>query len=249
MSREEKHSVWSEFPKSVQFPALSENKSTDVLIIGGGIAGILCAYKLKNAGVNCMLAEAGEICGGITKNTTAKITLGHGLIYDKMIRRFGEDKAWLYAKAQQSAIGEYARLCGNNDCDYEIRDNYVYSLHDHQKIKNEIAALHQIGVKAEYAAADELPIKSAGAVRVKEQAQFHPLKFLYAIARDLPIYEHTKVRELMPYKAITNHGEITFKKLIIATHFPVLNKHGLYPLKLYQHRSYVIALKNAHNVK
>ena len=85
------HSVWSEFPKPMGFPALSENKSTDVLIIGGGIAGILCAYKLKNAGVECILAEAGEICGGITRNTTAKITLGHGLIYDKMIRRFGED--------------------------------------------------------------------------------------------------------------------------------------------------------------
>jgi len=242
------HSVWSEFPKPMEFPTLSENKNTDVLIIGGGIAGILCAYKLKNAGVDCILAEAGEICGGITGNTTAKITLGHGLLYDKMIRRFGEAKARLYADAQQSAIEEYARLCRNIDCDYEIRDNYVYSLHDRKKIENEIAALQRIGIKAEYTGTDELPIQSAGAVRVKEQAQFHPLKFLYAIARDLPIYEHTKVRELMPYKAVTNHGVITFKKLIIATHFPVLNKHGLYPLKLYQHRSYVIALKNAQNV-
>ena len=92
------------------FPALSENKSTDVLIIGGGIAGILCAYKLKNSGVDCILAEAGEICGGITKNTTAKITLGHGLIYDKMIRRFGVNKARLYAAAQKRAVEEYARL-------------------------------------------------------------------------------------------------------------------------------------------
>ena len=248
MSREEKHSVWSEFLKPMGFPALSENKSTDVLIIGGGIAGILCADKLKNSGVDCILAEAGEICGGITKNTTAKITLGHGLIYDKMIRRFGVDKAQLYAAAQKRAVEEYARLCSNIDCDYEKRDNYVYSLHDRQKIKNEVSALHQIGVKAEYAGTDELPIQSTGAVCVKEQAQFHPLKFLYAIARDLPVYEHTKVRELMPYKAVTNYGMITFKKLIIATHFPVLNKHGLYPLKLYQHRSYVIALENAQNV-
>ena len=85
-------------------------------------------------------------------------------------------------------------------------------------------------------------------MRVKDQAQFHPLKFLYTIAKDLPIYEHTKVIELMPHKAKINHGEITFKKLIIATHFPMLNKHGLYFLKLYQHRSYVIALKGAQNV-
>ena len=248
MSRDDKYSVWSEYSKTMEFPALSENKNTDVLIIGGGIAGILCAYKLKNAGVDYMLAEAGEICGGITKNTTAKITLGHGLIYDRMIRRFGVDKARLYAEAQQSAVEEYTRLCSNIDCEYEVRDNYVYSLHDRQKIKNEVTALNRIGIKAEFSDAGNLPVKYAGAVCIKNQAQFHPLKFLYTVAQDLPIYEHTKVRELKPYKAITNHGEITFKKLIIATHFPILNKHGLYPFKLYQYRSYVIALETAQTV-
>lgn len=88
----------------------------------------------------------------------------------------------------------------------------------------------------------------AGAVCVRDQAQFHPLKFLYAISKDLPVCEHTRVIELMPHKARTNHGEILYKKLIVATHFPFLNKHGLYSLKLYQHRSYVLALKNAQNI-
>ncbi len=241
-------SIWEKTAQKPQFDALKGNISTDVLIIGGGIAGILCAYKLKEAGVDCMLAEATEICDGITKNTTAKITLGHGLIYDKMIRRFGEDKATLYAEAQSKAIKEYARLCENIDCDYEKRDNYVYSLNDRKKIEKEVAALNRLGVKAEFSDARRLPFQVAGAVVVKDQAQFHPLTFLYAITKDLPIYEHTKVVELMPRKAKTNHGEITYKKLIIATHFPMLNKHGLYPLKLYQHRSYVIALKGAQNV-
>ena len=241
-------SVWEKTAQKPQFNALGGNKKADVLIIGGGIAGILCAYKLKNAGVDCMLVEADEICGGITKNTTAKITLGHGLIYDKMIKRFGENKARLYAEAQSKAIKEYARLCKNIECDFETRDNYVYSLDDRKKIEKEVAALNRIGVKAVLSDASELPFSVSGAVRVKDQAQFHPLKFLYAIAKDLPIYEHTKVVELMPHKAKTNHGMITFKKLIIATHFPMLNKHGLYSLKLYQHRSYVIALKGVQNV-
>ena len=241
-------SIWLKTASKPRFDALGGNKKTDVLIIGGGIAGILCAYKLKEAGVDCMLVEATEICGGITKNTTAKITLGHGLIYDKMIRRFGEDKARLYAEAQSKAIKEYAQLCENIDCDFETRDNYVYSLDDRKKIEKEVAALNKIGVNAEFSDAHELPFRVAGAVRIKDQAQFHPLKFLYTIAKDLPIYEHTKVTELMPNKAKTNRGEIAFKKLIIATHFPMLNKHGLYFLKLYQHRSYVIALRGAQNV-
>ncbi len=242
-------SVWEKDAPQVGFEALGGNKSTDVLIIGGGIAGILCAYKLKNQGVDCMLVEASEICGGITKNTTAKITLQHGLIYDRMIKRFGENRARLYAKAQIKAGKEYAKLCENIDCDYETRDSYVYSLYDRKKIDKEISALCRIGIKAELSEARELPIEVAGAVVVKNQAQFHPLKFLYSISKDLPIYEHTKVVELTPHKAITDRGEIVYKKLIIATHFPILNKHGGFFLKLYQHRSYVLALKNTQSIR
>ena len=241
-------SVWESDVSGVEFKPLEGDKSTDVLIIGGGIAGLLCVHRLKIAGVDCMLVEANEICGGITKNTTAKITLQHGLIYDKMLRRFGEEKTRLYAKAQMEAGREYARLCANIDCDYETRNSYVYSQRDRKRIEREVIALKRIGVKAEPSDAKELPFRVAGAVCVKDQAQFHPLKFLYTISKDLPICEHTKVIELMPHKAKTNRGEITYKKLIIATHFPMLNKHGLYPLKLYQHRSYVIALKGAQKV-
>ena len=241
-------SIWERNGSGVKFDALEDNKSTDVLIVGGGIAGLLCARQLKNAGVDCMLAEATEICGGITKNTTAKITLQHGLLYDKLIRRFGEDKARLYLQAQVDAGEEYRRLCQSMDCDYEIRDSVVYSLHDRKKLEREVVALNRLGCKAGLSIAEELPIKVAGAVKVRNQAQFYPLKFLYAIAKDLPICEHTKVVELAPHRVVTNHGTIYYNKLILATHFPILNKHGGYFLKLYQHRSYVIALKGAQNV-
>ncbi len=241
-------SIWQDDAPRVSFESFEGDKKTDVLIIGAGIAGILCAYKLKNAGVDCLVLEAANICGGITKNTTAKITLQHGLIYDKMIRRIGEDKARLYIEAQSRACEEYAALCENTDCDYEARDNFVYSLGDRKKIEKEIAALERLGVKAEFSEAEELPFSVAGAVRVGRQAQFHPLKFLYSVAKDLPIFENSKVTEFLPEMAITERGKIRYKKLIIATHFPILNKHGLYPLKLYQHRSYVLALKAAQKV-
>lgn len=240
-------SIWQKNVSQVRLNSLDGNQKTDVLIIGGGIAGILCAHKLKSEGVDCLLVEATEICGGITKNTTAKITLQHGWIYDKMIKRFGVDYAKLYAEAQNKASKEYARLCESIDCDYETRDSCVYSLNDRKKMEKEVFALNRIGVRAEFSDACELPFSVAGVVCVKDQAQFHPLKFLYAMTKDLPIYEHTKVLELQPHQAKTNRGEITYQKLIVATHFPILNKHGWYPLKLYQHRSYVIALKGAQN--
>ena len=242
-------SIWEKDVPRVRFEVLKGNVSTDVLIIGGGIAGLLCAYKLKNAGVDCLLVEGAEICDGITKNTTAKITVGHGLLYDRLIKRFGTDGARLYLDAQIKACGAYGDLCQRIDCDYEICDSYVYSLCNRQQIKNEVAALNRLGMKALFSDARELPVKVAGAVRVRDQAVFHPLKFLFAIAKNLPICEHTKVLELTPDKAVTNHGEIRYKKLIVATHFPMLNKHGLYPLKLYQHRSYVLALKGAQRLR
>ncbi len=241
-------SIWKKNTTPPTFDPLSGDKTTDVLIVGGGIAGLLCAYQLKNAGVDCLLIEADKICGGITGDTTAKITLSHGLLYHKLIRRFGEDAARRYLEAQKEACEAYARLCRSIGCDYERADSYVYSLHNRRILEQEVAVLQRLGVHGELSDAPALPFAVAGAVRIRNQAQFHPLKFLYTLAKDLPIYENTKALEFAPYKVTTHHGVITFNKLIVATHFPLLNKHGAYSLKLYQHRSYVLALEGAPTV-
>lgn len=89
-------SLWERTWKRTEFTRLEKDIKTDVLIIGGGMAGILCAYMLHHAGIPYVLAEAETICSGITKNTTAKITAQHGLIYDKLLRVFGTDRARQY---------------------------------------------------------------------------------------------------------------------------------------------------------
>ena len=238
-------SIWNENVVQPSFPTMPGSMKTDVLIIGGGMAGLLCAHRLKKAGVDCVLVEAKKICDGVTGDTAAKITLQHGLIYDKLIKQFGLEKAQMYLHAQMRAMREYSRLCLDISCDYEQQDSFVYSIHDQARIEAEVTALNRLGCKAEFSQAKSLPFPVAGAVRVKGQAQLHPLKFAFEIAKDLPIYENTKVIEMMPGKALTNRGQIYCKKIIVATHFPILNKHGSYFLKLYQHRSYVLGLKNA----
>ena len=242
-------SVWKNGIRRVEFPRQEGDRSTDVLIIGGGLAGVLCAYKLQSAGVDCLLVEAKEIGSGITGNTTAKVTLAHGLIYDKLIRRFGADRARRYLTAEREAEKEYARLCAGLDCDYEVRDSYVYTMDDRRSVEREIAALRRLGAVVEPSDAAELPFRVAAAMRLPDGAQLHPLKFLYGIAQGLPILEDTKVREFLPHRVKTDRGEIAYKTLIVATHFPIFNKHGLYPLKLYQHRSYVLALRGAPPVR
>lgn len=242
------HSIWSDIVKNKHFEQLKKDIHTDVLIIGGGITGILCAYMLGQANINYILVEADHICNGITANTTAKITSQHGLIYHKIIQRFGLEKARMYLNANESALQEYRKLSKSISCAFETKDSFVYSLGNSHKIEKELDALRQIGADVEYAEQLPLPFSVAGAVKIKNQAQFNPLQFLSEIAKDLHIYEQTPVRELAPNTAITDYGKITASKIIITTHFPFLNKHGSYFLKMYQHRSYVIALENATNV-
>lgn len=241
-------SLWNETVTRPAFPTLESDTETDVLIIGGGIAGILTAYFLQQNDVPYILVEKDRICGGTTGNTTAKITFQHGLCYHKMLRSSGLERADMYLQANRMAFGKYAALCREIDCGYEIKNNYVYATDDRQKLEDEISALSKIGYNAVFAKDLPLPVNTVGAVCFEDQAQFHPLRFLYAVAKGLNIYEHTFVREMEGTTAVTDRARISAGKVIVTTHFPMINKHGSYFLKLYQHRSYVTALENAQNV-
>lgn len=244
-------------PQSLpSFPSFEGELKTDVLVIGGGLAGLLCTYRLMKAGVSCVLVEAERLCGGVTENTTAKLTYQHGLIYDKLINRFGIEAAKLYLEINKCALECYRRLCTDPDfapdaCDFEEKPNFIYSLNGTAKLEKELRALERMGCSASFQTQLPLPFPVAGAVRFDGQAQFNPLKFANNIAREIKkdsrvrIYEYTPVRELVGTTAMTDRGQIIAEKLIVTTHFPFINKHGSYFLKLYQSRSYVAAYENA----
>lgn len=241
-------SIWSESVTIPSFKSLKGDSKTDVLIIGGGMAGILCAYMLQQEGIHYMLVEGKSICGQITKNTTAKITSQHGLLYDKLAKSVGTKKAAMYLQANEKAQEMYRRICTGITCDFEEKDAFVYSMHDAPRVIKEMETLRKLGFQAEFMQELPLPFPIEGAIRFKNQAQFHPLKFVRAIVENLNIYENTFVREISQHKAITNKGTITADKIIVTTHFPFMNRHGSYFLKMYQERSYVIALERAMNV-
>ncbi len=234
-------SLWNTTCTLPGFPRLEQDIDVDVLIIGGGLAGILCAWQLKKAGVASVLVEAETLCSGVTGCTTAKITSQHGLVYHKL----EQPRAELYYRANQEALARYRELAKKIDCDFEVRDSYIYAMEDLSKIDRELRALESIGAEAGFDACSELPFRVAGAVRFPNQAQFHPLKFVKALADGLQIYERTPVLQFDGQRYHTPQGCVTARKTIVATHFPVWNKHGLFPLKMYQHRSYVLALAQA----
>lgn len=244
-----KKSVWTDSIEIPQFDSLNGDRKTDVLIIGGGLCGLLCAYFLQRAEIDYILVEGDRIAKGITKNTTAKITFLHGLVYSNIINSIGKEKAQMYLNANKAALQEYEKMCGSMDCDFEKKSAYTYSMKDRQKIENEVRALHRLGINAEFTDDLELPFKTAGAVRVDNQAQFNPLKFIAEISKELHIYEKTFIRDITPHTAIADNGKITADKIIVTTHFPFINKHGNYYLKLYQHRSYAAAFENAQEME
>lgn len=237
-------SIWQDNPMP-HFPPLWGDIHTDVLVVGGGIAGLLCAHFLEKDGIRCAVAEAGTIAGGVTQNTTAKLTFQHGLIYRQLLDRLGPERAGLYLEANRQALEAYRELCGSIDCDFTEEDSFLFSVSDRDRLEEELSALIALGYPAEFAEGLPLPIDTAGAIKFPHQAQFHPLKFLSAIAEDLTVYENTPVRSLSKDGAVTDHGKIYAEDMIVATHFPFWNRHGSYFLKLYQQRSYVLALENA----
>ncbi|MBE6955005.1 MAG: FAD-dependent oxidoreductase [Ruminococcaceae bacterium] len=242
-------SIWTKTQTLPSFPRLETDVKTDVLVIGGGIAGILCAYLLQQAGVDYTLVEAGRICCGVSRNTTAKITSQHGLVYHKLLRQFGLEAAQLYYRANEEALAQYRDISRSLDFDFTEEDSFIYSMDDRGKVEKELDALQKIGAKADFAQKLPLPFSVAGAVQFPHQAQMHPLKFLAGLTPGLNIHEHTRVLEFLPGCIRTNGGSIRAKKVIVATHFPFLNKHGSYFLKLYQQRAYVLALENTPHIQ
>ena len=231
------------------FAQLDRDLKTDVLIIGGGLCGLLCARRLTDAGIRCALIEAGRICSGVSARTTAKITSQHGPIYHRLLRSMGPERARMYYEANEAALDRYRAMCSGIDCCFETRDAYVYETDGVEALEKEAAALERIGAAFDRVDhVDCLPFSVRGAIRFRNQAQFHPLRFAGAIAGGLTIFEHTAARAYDGRDVVTDGGRITAKKLLVATHFPLFNKHGAYFLKLYQHRSYVLALAGAPDV-
>ncbi len=244
-----KKSVWTNEVELPGFESLEGDKKCEVLVIGGGLCGILCAYYLTNKGVDCILVEADRLAGGITKNTTGKITSQHGLIYSDIVLTYGKEQAQMYYKANEEALEAYRQLAENIKCGFEEKDAYTYSLKSRELIEREVRCVKDLGGECSFEERTELPFEIKGAIRFCNQAQFNPLEFIKGLVKDINVFENTFVEGVENGVAVTEHGRISAEKIIVCTHFPFLNKHGVYFMKLYQHRSYVSAFENVPGLK
>ncbi|WP_282700341.1 FAD-dependent oxidoreductase [Streptomyces sp. CC219B] len=246
-------SYWLQTAPGADRPALTEDLSVDVAVIGAGIAGLSTARELARAGRSVAVLEAGRIAAGVTGHTTAKLTALHTLIYDRLRRTRGAEGARLYAHSQSEAVEHVAAVAEELgvDCEWERRSAYTYACDAGrvEELRAEARAAREAGLPASFVTETGLPFPVAGAVRVTGQAQFHPRKYLLALADDLAaqgglLYENTAVLGLdegEPCRLATEPGAtVTARDVVVATHYPIFDRALLFT-RLSPRRELVVA--------
>lgn len=263
-------SSWIENKK--QYPKLQNEESAEIAIIGGGLTGLTTAYYLSKAGKEVIVLEKDKICNHTSGNTTAKITSQHGLFYHYLLQSVGKEQAKQYLETNEQAIENIANIITeeNIECDFERQDAYVFTQkkEEVEKLKKEVQALDYLGFESEFVEQIEVPIKDKqkeekedqiniqkkvlGAIKFKNQAQFNPCLYAQGLANKIEerkgkIFENSKVIEVKKaekgYEIITEEGKIKAEKVVIASHYPIINAPGFYFMKMYQVTSYLIAVE------
>ncbi|HUR49545.1 MAG TPA: FAD-dependent oxidoreductase [Acidimicrobiales bacterium] len=235
---------------------LTGDLKADVVVIGGGITGLVTAALLADEGSDVAVVEAGRLASGVTGYTTAKVTVLHGMKYAHLEETHGADAARAYAEANSAGLTTIDDLILRYeiDCEWEPASAFTYTTKSSEvdKIADEAAAAQRAGLAAVTTAETELPFEVAAAVRLDEQAQFHPRKFCLGLAsaleeRGVRIFEDSRVLDVddkSPCKVQCASGTIEAEWVILATHLPFLDR-GLFFAKAYPERSYALAWKRA----
>lgn len=228
------------------FPTLTSDLSTKVLIIGGGITGILCAYELQKRNIDYILVEKDKIGLKTTKDTTAFVTVHHETLYQDLIKNKGLKIAKQYLELNIKALEYYKALSEKYDFDYTECTSTLFTNKKPRIILQEVQALNKLGYNSKIIRKLPIDINIKAGITINNQIAINPYKLIKQISKELKIYENTYITKLNNNIAYTkdNH-KIIFEKVIIATHYPFKNILGLYFLKLNQKRSYVCSVKSS----
>ncbi|MFD5200546.1 FAD-dependent oxidoreductase [Streptomyces sp. NPDC058375] len=246
-------SYWMATTTSTDKPRLDTDAAADVVVVGAGMAGLSTAWELARAGRSVVVLEADRIAAGVSGYTTAKLTAAHSLIYERLSRTRGGEGARHYAQSQQAAVERVVSVAEELgvDCDVERPSALTFTTDPQQRatFEAEARAAAEAGLDAHFVTETDLPFPVRAAVKVAHQAQFHPRKYLLALADDITargglIHEQTRVTGLSegsPCKVTTEGGAtITAKDVVVATHYPVFDR-ALHFARLSPRRELVVA--------
>jgi glycine/D-amino acid oxidase-like deaminating enzyme/nitrite reductase/ring-hydroxylating ferredoxin subunit len=247
----EQHSpvYWIDTASPPTFPELSGDLSVDVAIIGGGIVGVSAARFIKDQGMTVALVEARRVGQGVSGKATAKVTSQHGITYQTLERKFGEDRARLYAEAQETGLRRIVELSRAHgfDADIETKPAFVYTRDERhvEQIEKEVELARRLGLPASLTKDTGLPYDVLAAMRWDDQAQFHPVKYVAGLAATIPgdgckVFENSRVTDWDPRRVATDRGTVRARHVVMASNLP-LGQVGLYYATNYPMAEPVIA--------
>jgi glycine/D-amino acid oxidase-like deaminating enzyme/nitrite reductase/ring-hydroxylating ferredoxin subunit len=247
-------SIWMDTTALPGFPVLAANERADVCVVGGGIAGLTTAYLLTRAGKSVIVLEAGSFVSGETRRTTAHLVTALDDRYIELERLHGERGAKLAATSHAAAIDTIERIVRAEriDCDFERVDGYLFAAPGTSAdlLDRELAATHRAGLKTTKIV-DRAPLVSfdtGRALSFPRQAQFHPLKYLAAVASAIVrdggrIFVNTHAAKFEGGKSArveTREGlQVSCEAIVVATNTPV-NDQLVIHTKQAAYQSYVI---------
>lgn len=253
----EQQSYWLDDSMLLNLPALKDDIACDAVIVGGGIAGLTIAYKLKKAGLKVVVLEKNTIASGTTGGTTGKVTTQHGLLYAGLAKRFGNTFTKQYATLSQQAFNDIHTLITDEGiaCDWRSADNYVYTA-DYKKVtglKDEVTVARALGLPASFETTSMLPFEIKAAVKFAGQAYFNAVKYVRSLAKIVNgsgcfVFENSEaigIIEGQPCTVKARKGTVTAKNIVVATKIPAAPLIGRFTYAAYEYpvTSYIIAGK------
>jgi glycine/D-amino acid oxidase-like deaminating enzyme/nitrite reductase/ring-hydroxylating ferredoxin subunit len=242
-------SFWVDSTEPIKFSVLDSSQQTDVVVVGGGIAGLTVAYCLCKKGQQVILIEDGYLGSGETGHTTAHIVNALDDFYSNIESHFGENGARLAAESHTAAIDFVEKVVNENNIDCEFRrvDGYMF-LHETDKrktLEDESEATKRAGVPTQLLnEVPGIPSEKSICLHYPRQAQFHPLRYLKGLAEAImsmggQIYTETHADKISENGVEANGFFIEAKHVVVATNTPI-NDIVTIHTKQFPFRSYVI---------
>ena len=248
-------SIWRKSISKNNYDNKIEDFNTDVLIIGGGLAGISTAFYLKDSNMDVCLIESNKIGSGTTSLTTGKITYLQDTIYSQLesMYNFTISKKYLDSQIYASNLIKENIDKYKIDCDYKKNDSYifVYNNEDKKKIDKEYNILNKMNINVSKIKTIPNIFNNIYGIKVSNTAVFNPVKYINFLVSKLnekvKIYEKVRALEIeknsSKYIVRTTSNVIKAKYVIVCTHYPFFVVPGLIPFKTHIEKSHVIASK------